>query len=296
MFLNASLENTHHTDISQHSIDDLYKIFINKCDCYLLLKQYENAINFAQKCINIQPQSIKAHIILGNSYMELQQFTEAKEEFDKAYVLAQNNNNINDNNILKLSQLIINNTPKFIKFNECYNYKNVVNQWTNNIFDDRNDIIMEYEASQINNCKSYELCPCLNRLINILIIYKLWCNNYLNKWGNITILSIIKQLKYENGILNDLFRVKPIHYKQLNNENIIQYIQKYNRYCKDKCEINIRNNIKNNNNQCNRIQKRKYLYYKMYESNDVYMLQRLEVMSPPPKALNCCYSPFNNSL
>lgn len=83
--------------------DDIsYKIFLKKSDCYLLDKQYQNALNFAQKCIELNSLSIKAHVNCGNALMEMKRFETAKEMFEKAKILAENNPNSAEN--IKLLQ------------------------------------------------------------------------------------------------------------------------------------------------------------------------------------------------
>ncbi len=45
------------------------------------------------------------------------------------------------------------------------NSNNILQQWTNNILQGKNDIVMQQESAVLN-CKAYKLCPCLNRIIN----------------------------------------------------------------------------------------------------------------------------------
>eukprot|EP01084_Bolivina_argentea_P235499 396262_1 len=75
--------------------DNRYKIWIKQSDCLLCMKQYENALHYAQKCVHIEPLCIKPYLNGGNALMELKRFDEAKEMFDKAYSLAQSNPNAN---------------------------------------------------------------------------------------------------------------------------------------------------------------------------------------------------------
>ena len=51
----------------------------------------------------------------------------------------------------------------------------------NEILNDKNDEIMEYEASQ-KMCRGYKLCPCLHRLLNCLKIYNVWNKKYPANW------------------------------------------------------------------------------------------------------------------
>ncbi len=53
-----------------------------------------------------------------------------------------------------------------------------------------------------------------------------------------------------------------------------EYIQKYVGFCEDKCEYYVRNNTIRSHT--NTIQKRKHLYYDIYDSNEIAMLQILD--------------------
>ena len=56
----------------------------------------------------------------------------------------------------------------------------ILSKWME-ILDNKNEIIMEYEASQ-RLCNGYKSCPCLNRLLNALRIYNVWNKKHPSNW------------------------------------------------------------------------------------------------------------------
>lgn len=58
-----------------------------KASLYLKLDQPENALAFAQKAVQITPQSAEAHFALGGAFHSLNQLEKAEEAFEKASIL-----------------------------------------------------------------------------------------------------------------------------------------------------------------------------------------------------------------
>lgn len=68
--------------IKQNGDKPIY--YINRALCYIKLKQWDKVHQDACRCLELDPDYIKAHAYLGQYYLEQQRYDEAIESFKQA--------------------------------------------------------------------------------------------------------------------------------------------------------------------------------------------------------------------
>jgi tetratricopeptide (TPR) repeat protein len=63
----------------------LKDVYLYACEAYHFAKNYENAINFCSKVLNIQEELLEARILRAESYLAIDEFEKAKNDFQQAY-------------------------------------------------------------------------------------------------------------------------------------------------------------------------------------------------------------------
>eukprot|EP01083_Nonionella_stella_P030835 84481_1 len=268
LYLDEALTFTRNRD--PNDTDNRYKIWIKQSDCLLCMKQYENALHYAQKCVHIEPLCIKPYLNGGNALMELKRFDEAKEMFDKAYSLAQSNPNANQllQKEVAISQIMMQPKKNVDQAVDAVDYtrmntKDILGKWLH-VLDGKNDVIMEFEAAQ-QHCKGYKTCPCLHRVLNALKVYNAWIAKYPADWKQ-PICAVLKEMKYSECILNDWFHVKKIHGSD---DTIWDYAHQCVPCHHALCTIAQRNHTQT---------RTKSVYYGLEDSEDIVVLQMLDAI------------------
>lgn len=61
-------------------------MFSNRCTAYLLLGNYEHALEDAKKCVSLDPDWSKGYIQKGSCYASMQKYQEALAEYNKGII------------------------------------------------------------------------------------------------------------------------------------------------------------------------------------------------------------------
>ena len=89
-------------------------LMLNKCNCFNNLKEYPSTVKLSKEIIKMEPNSVKAYYYLGNSLAYLDEFDEARENYNKLYELMPDKK---DPGVVALNELI--NTRKKNKENHA---------------------------------------------------------------------------------------------------------------------------------------------------------------------------------
>lgn len=160
------------------------KILLNRCLCFLKLKQYNNAFNDALKAIDINKNYSKSWGYLGASLYGLNKLEDSLVAYNKAYELSENKNDIYLKMIDDLKKKLIYKKDLILKkklskkinnfqieglFNSLYN--NII---TNpNIIEKLNDVnfqskILNYHNKPEEALKDDDILNIMNNLIKSL--------------------------------------------------------------------------------------------------------------------------------
>ena len=88
-----------------NSNNQIYKILLNRCLCYLKLKKYNNAFNDALKSIEMNDSYDKSWGYLGASLYGLNKLEDALIAYNKAYDLTKKEENTNNIYLIMINDL-----------------------------------------------------------------------------------------------------------------------------------------------------------------------------------------------
>lgn len=149
------------------------KILLNRCLCFLKLKQYNNAFNDALKAIDFNENYAKSWGYLGASLYGLNKLDDSLIAYNKAYELSENNIYLTMINNLK--KKIIHRSFDFSKKINNLQIENIFNNIITNphIIEKLNDSnfqskILSYHNNPKEALKDNDIINIMNNLINTL--------------------------------------------------------------------------------------------------------------------------------
>lgn len=69
--------------------------YVNRALCYIKLKQWDKVYQDTRRCLDLDPTYVKAHVYLGQYYLEQQRYDEAIASFKQALDLSKVNGSSN---------------------------------------------------------------------------------------------------------------------------------------------------------------------------------------------------------